>query len=343
MKSYNNFKMPVYFYLPEKKNIVFPESINAFWEWISKTEGLSNWWGRYHWVLQTYLNFKKYGLNCVLTRELPDEGIIFSHRDNFPLSYTSNKYHYIVCMLVDRTTPLPYANFHILHNPVECLKFHRSYQYIPPWPQISLIPRSQERGNIFTTVGYLGYQENCDPMLRSKDFLNFLSKNNFNLYIPTPDKWNDFSKIDVIIGIRNFGKRNFHINKPSLKLYNAWLAGVPAILGYESAYRKEGNPSVDYLEASSYSEVVEHLLQLKENILLRQRIVKNGSEKANEFKAEKTVECWVRLINDVLIPDYLQWRKSVFKRRLFQVKARIRDSLTWRFNSLVINKIDIIS
>ena len=38
--------------------------------------------------------------------------------------------------------------------------------------------------------------------------------------------------------------------KPPSKLFNSWLAGVPAVLGHESAYRAERRSDLDYIEVS---------------------------------------------------------------------------------------------
>mgnify|MGYP000956370967 CR=1 FL=1 len=325
-------QVPIYFFLPEKDNIVFPDTIDDFWVWISNTKGLSDWWGRYHWVLQTYLSLKKFGFRCEICREFPQDGIVISHRDFLATSMKFDKRNYIVCMLVDRMSPLPYANFHILHNPVQKIRFYNNYAYIPPWPQVALVPRNIQRGNRFSTIGYFGYPENLTSNFKESSFLSAITNQGLSFYIPNPQHWNDFSNIDAIVGIRNFGRNNEFINKPALKLYNAWLAGIPAIMGYESAYRSEGMPSQDYLEATSPREVLEHLSNLKKDLYLRHQLVDNGRQKVKEFTAERTVHRWIDLIEGKIIPDYLYWRYSTFKRQSLKIIGRIREGLIWRYN-----------
>jgi len=70
-----------------------------------------------------------------------------------------------------------------------------------------------------------------------------------------PDRWHDFREVDVVVAVRGFD-RHRHANKPPTKLFNAWHAGVPVILGRESAYQHERLSPLDYLEAGSFAEVV---------------------------------------------------------------------------------------
>ena len=56
--------MNVSFYLPETEEtyLELPKSVAEYWAWQSAAVGLFPYWGRYHWVLQTYLYLKDAGL-----------------------------------------------------------------------------------------------------------------------------------------------------------------------------------------------------------------------------------------------------------------------------------------
>lgn len=321
----------IWFYLPEEDGVNFPANIDDYWQWQISSSELEEVWGRYHWVLQTYLFFCKFGIDCELTRELPPEGIVISHRDCIPNDIQVIQSRYIICLLVDRLNPHPYANFHILHNPSQELRLFGNYSYMPPWPQIGLISRDNGRGTLFKNIMYFGYPKNLIKDLSLDSFHDELYKIRLKLQIITPSKWNDFSKCDAILGVRMFGRSHLFGNKPSLKLYNAWLARVPAILGYECAYRIEGCAGEDYLEATSREEVLKHLNALKNDISLRQRLVTNGWNKVQQFLPEATIKRWQRLLQYRIIPDYQTYIRRPYKKSLMKVVGRVREGLVWRY------------
>ena len=93
-----------HFFLPEEDLSSFPGSIEDYWDWQTDTIGLFPWWGRYHWVLQTHLFLKKAGFLTRITNEMPDRGIVITHRDLLPDELRPNAETFFVCLLVDRPT-----------------------------------------------------------------------------------------------------------------------------------------------------------------------------------------------------------------------------------------------
>src|SRR5690349_14250549 len=68
---------PIYFYYPRRSGIGdadIPESRGEF---------ARNRPGNYIWTVKTYGYLSKMGFPCRLTHELPDEGIILTHREFF--------------------------------------------------------------------------------------------------------------------------------------------------------------------------------------------------------------------------------------------------------------------
>jgi hypothetical protein len=137
------------------------------------------------------------------------------------------------------------------------------------------------------------------------------------------DCWHDFSYVDVIIAVRDLSGKTHFQWKPAQKLYNAWLAGVPAILGKESAFQRERKSELDYLEVSSLDEVLAALKLLRDNPELRQKMIENGFERAKEYSPVIITEYWKNLIVEKLIPAYLYWCNNPLYRQTFLLRREL--------------------
>ena len=84
-------------------------------------------------------------------------------------------------------------------------------------------------------------------------------------------------------------------------------AGVPAILGCESAYQAERQSDLDYIEVNSVHEALNALKQLRDNKQLRQSMVKNGRKRAESTTPEQLFQRWRKFLIDVAIPEYDRW------------------------------------
>ncbi len=304
-------KPSIYFYIPQcffPKNI--PQNVNENWAGF----GL----GIYAWIVQTYLRLKADGFSCELVDTLPQSGIVIIHRNclsvHNPLKPGNNLL--LICIKAESNF-YPYAQFHIVQNPLEASKIHDRY-YIPHWTQPGLIPRHPQRGNQFKNIVFFGHQNNIAPELLSHDWEKQLNKlglnwcpiinqNHWTDYQNINNHWNDYSQVDAVVAIRSFGKKNQYINKPATKLFNAWLAGVPAILGYESAYRTEGKPNLNYLEVTSLSKLIFTLKQLKSDFNFRDNLVKQGQNKINQISPEQTTKKWSYFLSEIATPAFEDW------------------------------------
>lgn len=322
----------VHFYLPltDEEFSDLPAGINAYWTWQTSASGLSPYWGRYHWTLQTYLFLKEAGFPVSLTNRLPDEGILITHIDCLDYTYCPPKDLFFVALLVDRETPHPYAHLHVTHNPTQKLPLGLRYRYMTPWPQVGLKPRNPAFGNRFERIAFFGYPVNLHPDLKDEKFQERLSELELRITMPAPRDWHDFSDVDAVLAIRNFGSTNQHLNKSSLKLYNAWLAGVPAVLGHEDAFRTEGKPGVDYLEATNLDEVLSSLKRLRNDPGFRHSLVSAGSGAVTDFLPEKTVGRWISLFEKDILPQYQQWQKRPWRYWTNRIAGRFREGILWR-------------
>lgn len=322
----------VTFYLPctQEDYSSLPRSLQEYSEWQSRGSNQSYFTGRYHWVLQTYLHLVEAGLDVKLSGTLPSSGIVISHIECLNYGLKPTKTRILVPMLVDKDIPLPHAAIHITHNPRQTLPLGMDAHYVPPWPQIGLIPRSATRANRFETVAFIGYPENLQPAFTSSEFTSQLSKLNLRLSIPPPSAWNNFSEIDAVLAVRSLGKLDNHITKPALKLFNAWLAGVPAVLGFECAYRHEGTIGIDYLEAVDATGAIEALHMLASDHHLRAKIVAAGKKKVASYRESEIRGLWIHLITEKLFNLYSTWTKDGMFRASQYLTGGFRERLLWR-------------
>ncbi len=107
--------------------------------------------------------------------------------------------------------------------------------------------------------------------------------------------WPDFRQVDLLLAIRPPDRRRW-TSKPATKLFNAWLAGVPALLGPEHAYRELRRSELDYLEVGSLEAAKAAVLRLRERPDLYASMVENGRVRGAEFTAEATLGRWWDLL-----------------------------------------------
>ena len=254
---------------------------------------------------------------------LPKEGIVIAHRDHLDqkVARASNSL-FVVCLQVDRPVPQPFSNIHLLHNPSARLVGNLPGFYMPGWPQINLIPRDNARGSQFKNVAFIGSEENFAEAGALDEFRAALKPLNINFMLVPPKAWNDFSQFDAVLGVRSYAPGHNFLTKPALKLANAWLAGVPAVMGRESAYRATGVVGVNFLEADSRLQIVSCLSRLKDNAALRHGLVANGRLAAPKYSTEAVLERWMQLLDREIFPSYQRFRSSSIPGLKLMARAR---------------------
>lgn len=305
-------KYKIYFYIPEN---LFPPTL--------PTSADENWsgfgLGMYAWTLQTYLRLQADGFPCQLVNHLPEEGIVLVHHNAFrahkkPIKPRSRQL--LICIKAEGR-PYPYAQLHIVQNPGEVLVLKDSY-YLPHWTQPALIPRHPSRGDRFENIAFFGHATSLAPELQNPAWekqlaalglrwLPIINRNHWNNYKQIDNRWNDYSNIDAVVAVRSFNRRQTYPDKPATKLYNAWIAGVPALLGAESAYQVEGEMNVNYLEVTSLNDLIAALQQLKNNPALRQTLVKNGYSRVPNLLPEAVTQKWRTFFNECASPAFERW------------------------------------
>ena len=314
--------------------------------------------GVYAWTIQTYLRLREAGLSCTLVDQLPQQGIVFLHRNAFRdhhrgIRVSPNRL--LVCFQGD-LSPHPDAQVHVVQNRTQENRRTQAY-FMPHWPQPGLQPRELTRGDRFETIAFFGHAANLSPELAGSEWVETLMRlgltwhpvintNQWNDYQALDTRWNDYRQVDAVLAVRSFeqsalARTNAYCYKPATKLYNAWLAGVPAILGPESGYRAERQTHLDYLEVTSLADVLQTLVKLKEDTTLRQAMVRNGWARAQTVSPERLTQQWLRFIQDTLLPIYEQWcgqshwqqKLSLQYRRLSYGSQRLQKRLQdWHYS-----------
>lgn len=326
---------PIYFYIP-----------HAFWPTTLPQDASVNWsgfgLGLYAWTVQTYLRLKQAGLACQLVNELPQDGIVLLHRNAFrrhPDGIQGLPKRLLVCFQGD-LYPHPDAHLHIVQNRTQENQALGAY-FMAHWPQPGLLPRLESRGDRFTTIAFFGHATNLAVEFSSADWLQALrdldliwrpvvNTNSWNHHETLDTRWNDYRDVDAVVAVRSFqpvalARTQQYRHKPATKLYNAWLAGVPAILGLESGYRAERHHALDYLEVLSMADVVQALTRLKTDKEWRQAIVSQGQQRSDSITPAALTQAWLTFIQETLLPAYDRWCcQSPWQQHLTLYSQRLR-------------------
>jgi hypothetical protein len=101
-------------------------------------------------------------------------------------------------------------------------------------------------------------------------------------------------------------------------LANAWLAGVPAILGPESAYQDLRTDDLDYIEARSCDDVVNAIRRLKENPDLYKAMRSRAAERAPGFTADSVAKLWRDTLAGPVADGYRKWLQESSATRILK-------------------------
>ena len=299
------------------------------------------------WILQTYLRLRNNGYPVEVSSTVPSDGLVVFHpvhEDILKCGLAGRKNVILVRTRGDERRSI-IANFEILQN--GCWSDEKTLFFIPYWPQPAIIPRRRQRSSRVETISFKGYDVNVHPYYHSKDWQNWMKQNAMTWnhdsvpFEHTEESgmqanWHDYSDVDVIAAFRpapDGGKRLApgYTNKPASKLYNAWIAGTPAVLGREYAYREQQRSRLDYIEIQKPEDAKEAILKLKNNPELYQAMVKNGLERAKEFTVEKITDRWAEVLFDVIPRQANTLRMRTLRQCPLRMKIKLRK-LSYRLS-----------
>jgi hypothetical protein len=262
------------------------------------------------WVLQTFLRLRGAGLDVELVDEVPRSGVLVFHggeklilRKRLPRRAQLT----LVGIRGDKR-PITIADVEVVQNHRFAAGARRVF--VPYWPQPGLITRDPRRGARVEGIAFKGFDENLHPDFRAPAWSTWLEAHGMHwlhhstLYrgssgAGTVD-WQDYRGVDAVVALRPEPESPQH-RKPASKLCNAWLAGVPALLGPEHAYRELRRSELDYIEIRSSEDARRALERLRSDPGLYRAMVENGRQRGKAFTVERVVEAWRELL-EVTVP-----------------------------------------
>ena len=308
--------MRVIFFLDGEKDLDGLRRLDPDRDWRSFQRG------EQVWVLQTYLRLARAGRPVELAATPPGEGLIVFHAKQ--ARALRRQRHLLgdavlVAARADNRQPL-IADFEIVQN--GRFADGRRRFHVPHWPQPGLLPRDPARGTAVRRLVYKGFDGNLSPEFRRLEWRQLLAGRGIEWVVDAAPfagretdaqaiDWPDFREADLILAVRPPDRRGA-TNKPASKLVNAWLAGVPALLGPEIAYRELRRSELDYCEVSSLAEAQAAVDRLLGDPGLYTAMVANGRARSADFTAAALLPRWETLLFETipaLVPP--RWSRRV--------------------------------
>lgn len=293
--------------------------VHAHWQKFVRSE-----WA---WLVQTFYELEKAGLSVTASAKPQVSKINVIHADDY-LVLEDKVDFFAAVVIADRRVYFP-GNCLLVQNR-EQLVGAASY-CIPHWNQPGLIPRAGEKASPDDTfhIAFAGIPANT---VRLEELL---ARENFDRPVRfsalAPDKWNDFSHIDALVAVRDFeGKR--HPEKPPTKLFNAWCAGVPFIGGMDSAYEQVGRPGVNYLQVSTWQQLVEAIAKLQDQAVW-ESLVHEGAKASESYGRDNIRDTWIEVLSGPIQQQFYDWENSSQRRKKVSVWVH-----WFRFNTMRIRR-----
>jgi hypothetical protein len=297
------------------------------------------------WVLQTCLRLQQAGHDVELRDSLPDDGIAIvstgDYRSLLRHRWSSTNATLVATRGSYKRTPA-FADIEIVQNPSQADGKRRLL--VPHWPQPGLMPRDPGRGATIRRAAFKGFPDNLHPDFRGTEWIEFLRRHDIEWVhdaVPYAEvrtqsgalNWPDYRTVDLIIAVRA-ASSSLHPDRPATKLYNGWLAGVPCILGPESAYRALRRDELDYIEVASVEEARAAVSRLLHEPALYLAMVERARARAAGFTVERVTSAWCQLLFERL-PALLAtdpWLRSMrgLPLQLRQVAGRVRWAMPAR-------------
>lgn len=278
------------------------------------------------WIVQTGLLLKKYSNYNIKFVSSGISGEICVYHYNYAhVKYGVHK-SYSVVVRADRP-PVNLADISIEQNP--SIKITKSVKYIPHWPQPGIISRDSSRKNHVHKVAYVGSSQYIPSYIKNDKFLEHLSKKNIDFIYMVDGNWLNYKDVDVLIAVRDVPE-SVLATKPASKLVNSWIAGVPIILGSESAYRAIRQSDFDYLEANNLEELLLCIDMLASNSDLYVKILKNAETRRKEYALANVVKIWIDFFESINKDIKVYSRNEVLLRWVKYYMSLSQNRL-WKF------------
>lgn len=275
------------------------------------------------WIVQTFLRLRQAGLEATISDRFRDDAInVVSYHDlairDLPVA------PYIVATQHDAPRP-EICDRTVVQNELNVAT--STDHYIPHWPQPGLIPRDPARGSRLETICFKGSETNLYQAFRSPEFRAALRAEGISLDYDVKEnaqanrlpRWHDYAHVDLVLAVRDATEEDLKL-KPSSKLVNAWLAGCPALLGPEPAFRALRRSEHDYFEVRTPADVLAAVRRLRSEPALYDRMVRNGWARGAAFAHQRVTEAWHQLLAGPAAEDFIRLRSR---------RPLVRDTVRW--------------
>ncbi|GAB3340226.1 glycosyltransferase family protein [Marilutibacter aestuarii] len=288
--------------------------------------------GEHYWIVLSYLRLRDAGADVALDNRMPAEGPVLFYagdkRRAWDACRRAGSRALLVSVRSDRH-PVGFADVEVVQNASSADGRHAFH--VPHWPQPGLVVRDPGRGDRPRTILYPGTPQNLHPGFRDGAWQDFLAARGLHMRSHAPDgdvppAYQDLATVDLMLAARPSGARLVR-NKPAWKLFNAWLAGVPALLGPESGYRELREGPLDFIEVDGPAAAMAAIDRLLADPALYAAMADNGRRRGEAFSNEATVARWRRLIDEVLLPRAREQQAhptAAWRRQCRDLGARLR-------------------
>lgn len=283
------------------------------------------------WIAQTHARLRDAGAAVRMDNRVPNAGVVVFYAGDkraVRRAFDPRGKALLVAVRSDRH-PVGFADIEIVQNASSADGVRT--RHVPHWPQAGLLPRDAGRGARIRTVLFPGTPQNLHPGFAGEAWRRFVADRGLEFRChyanagATAPAWHDYREVDVMLAVRP-AQMGLVPHKPAWKLFNAWLAGVPAILGPEAGYRELRRDPLDYLEAGDPDAAMQALARLLDEPGLYPAMVANGTARGADFTVEATLQRWQRLLAQlaVLCADPARRPQSRFARGRREAWFRLR-------------------
>lgn len=265
------------------------------------------------WVVGGYLRLRRRGYHVELADDFRPGALCIAHRDDARRRVAVLWRSFVIVVRADRERLFP-CNLEIVQSPAS-IEGPNAF-YVLHWPQPDLQPRDPSRGTLVKRLGYFGALKNLGSEFRAPRFRRELASVGIDFVIREhPHEWPNYSDIDVVLAVRD-GSRHFLASKPASKLFNAWSAGCPALVGAEPAFYHHRTSELDFIPVTSAEEVLAWLRQLREDPAFYRRLVQRALQRAESVDEDHVVQDWLRFLTEVAVRKYQRWHSRPAPLRL---------------------------
>ena len=290
------------------------------------------------WIVQTYLHVRDAlaadGWTVSLSDRFEPDAICVAHWDELHRLRWRAPRAYLIGIRADRP-PVLVADKVVRQNTLA--PDDARTVGIPPWPQPGMRRRRAERGDEVRRVGYFGRLAMAPSFFADPAFRKALDELGLE-FVPSENDWQDYRDVDVVIAFRT-APPSLLRHKPATKVSNAWLAGVPAIVGPEPAYLQLRQDENDMCVANDAAEVIAELTRLVREPGHYAAMRARAAERASAFDVPALRNRWLEFFRERVAPAFAQWRHtdaSLPRRYAWYIDALLAERVAARkFRALV--------